>query len=130
MAGGRRQTRRGDAGRQRSLGFQAPLFFLNAYEFSRQLPAPLTEPAPPKLIVLEAAGILDVDFTGAQVFKHVVDRCRQAGAQLAVARLEAVRAQKAFARLGLTACVGEDHIFDSVAAAVDTLVGVKEGSQA
>ncbi|MHB8528027.1 MAG: SulP family inorganic anion transporter [Caulobacteraceae bacterium] len=103
------------------VGFQAPLFFLNAYEFRRQLTAPLGESPPAELIVLEAAGILDIDFTGAQVFASVVARCRAAGATLAVARLESVRAQSAFVRLGLAELIGEDHVFESVSEAVATL---------
>jgi sulfate permease, SulP family len=104
------------------VGFQAPLFFLNAYAFGRQLTAPIGGAGGPvKLIVLEAAGILDIDFTAAQVFAGAVRRCREAGVTLAVARLEAVTAQRAFVRLGLDKLVGADHVFDSVAEAIAAL---------
>ena len=104
------------------VGFQAPLSFLNAYTFRRVLLnaiAPGQEAV--KLLVLEATGIIDIDFTAAEIFKEVIGRCKDAGVIFAVARLEAVDAQAAFSRLGLAAALGENRLFDSVNAAVTTL---------
>jgi hypothetical protein len=39
----------------------------------------------------------------------------------ALARLESIDAQNALARLGLLDLIGADHVFDSVAAALDAL---------
>jgi sulfate permease, SulP family len=106
------------------LGFQAPLSFLNADSFRRQtIAAAHVGRGDVKLLVLEAAGVIDIDFTAAQVFRALVEDCREAGVTIALARLESVKAQTAFTRLGLRELIGEDHIFDSVAAAVTALGG-------
>ncbi|MDQ2861449.1 MAG: SulP family inorganic anion transporter [Pseudomonadota bacterium] len=101
------------------VGFQAPLSFLNADNFRRQVTASAhVGQGNVKLLILEAAGIIDIDFTAAQVFRTLVADLRRAGVTFALARLEAVEAQRAFIRFGLRALIGEDHIFDSVAGAV------------
>ena len=101
------------------LGFQAPLSFLNADSFRRQVISALhVGRGGVKVVILEAAGIIDIDFTSAQVFKALVDDCKDAGVTIAIARLESVKAQAAFTRLGLRELIGEDRIFDSVAAAI------------
>ena len=74
-----------------------------------------------RLAVLEAAGIIDIDYTAAQSLRTVVEACQRAGVTFALARLESVTAQQALARLGLLDLIGKDHVFDSVAAAVDAL---------
>lgn len=104
------------------LGFQAPLSFLNAYQFRDQFSDALNAPgAPLRLVVLEAAGVIDIDFTAAQVFKDLIGLCRDAGATLAIARLEAVEAQRALTAFGLRDLIGADHIFASVADAISAL---------
>jgi MFS superfamily sulfate permease-like transporter len=74
-----------------------------------------------RLFVLEASGIVEIDYTASNILSDVVDRARAAGVQFAVARLESVRAQQAFDRFGLTEKIGQDHIFHSVAEAVAAL---------
>jgi MFS superfamily sulfate permease-like transporter len=110
------------------LTFQAPLTFLNAQLFQEQM---LAQIAPGhsdvRLAVLEAAGIIDIDFTAAQSFKAVVEACGQAKVQFALARLESVDAQNALTRLGLRDLIGADHIFDSVAAALAALAPAAQG---
>lgn len=103
------------------LGFQAPLSFINAYEFRGQFAAALAADPTPRLIVLEATGIIDIDFTAAEVFKDVIRLCREAGCGLAIARLEAADAQNALTRLGLRDLIGGDHVFPTVAQAIDAL---------
>ncbi len=100
------------------LAFAAPLTFLNADAFARQfLGAVRASPGKVRLAILEAAGLVEIDYTGARAVQKVVQACRDAGVTFAVARLESVTAQTAFERLGLRDLVGADHIFDSVAAA-------------
>ena len=104
------------------VAFQAPLTFLNAEVFERDMLAEIQPGrSDVKLAVLEAAGVIDIDFTAAQSFKSVITACRAAGVDFALARLEAVAAQRALARLGLADLIGTDHIFDTVAAAVEAL---------
>jgi MFS superfamily sulfate permease-like transporter len=104
------------------LAFPAPLTFLNADGFAREFLARVkTEQGAAKLAVLEAAGLVEIDYTGARALRTVVEDCRSAGLIFAVARLESLSAQAAFERLGLKRLVGEDHIFESVAEAVAAL---------
>jgi len=104
------------------IGFQAPLSFLNADTFRRVMLAAMRPGSGAvKLLVLEATGVIDIDFTAAETFKDVIAQARGAGVIFAVARLEAFNAQAAFARLGLDAALGEDRMFNSVSDAVAAL---------
>jgi MFS superfamily sulfate permease-like transporter len=104
------------------IAFQAPLSFLNAYQFqdgarrvARQSPTPLN------LIVLEASSIVEIDFTAAQILIEFIEFCAQSKIRFAVARLESVRAGEAFERLGITDAVHRDHFFHSVDEAIRVL---------
>jgi MFS superfamily sulfate permease-like transporter len=104
------------------VGFQAPLTFLNAYDFRRQLRQLIADvPDRPLLLVLEASGIIEIDFTAAEVVANLAKQLRGQGVTFAVARLEAVRAYADFERFGVTEAIGADHFFHSVAEAVATL---------
>jgi SulP family sulfate permease len=104
------------------VGFQAPLTFINADTFQRVMLDHIDRAAAPlKLLVLEATGIIDIDYTAAQAVITVVGRCHDAGVTFAVARLEAVDAHHALRRLGVREAIGDDHIFASVQEAVQAL---------
>jgi MFS superfamily sulfate permease-like transporter len=103
-------------------GFQAPLFFLNAYDFRRGiLDALQASPQKPRLLVLEATGIVEIDFTAAQVLIELIRKCHADGVDFAIARLESVRAQQAMARFGINDLLGPDHLFHSVEEATRAL---------
>jgi len=100
-------------------GFQAPLSFLNAYQFRRDiLQALKSSPQTPRLLVLEATGIVEIDFTAAQVMTDIIRKCHADGVDFAIARLESVRAQHAMTRFGIDALLGPDRQFHSVEEAV------------
>ena len=100
-------------------GFQAPLSFLNAYHFRRDLMGLLQAARePPRLIVLEATGIVEIDFTAAQVLSDTISACHAAGIDFAIARLESARAQDAIERFGIRQLLGSDHLFQSVEEAI------------
>jgi MFS superfamily sulfate permease-like transporter len=103
----------------RVVGLQAPLSFLNAYALQQAVQA-LPE-AGVRLVVIEADAIVEIDYTGAKVLAEVVQRLRGEGTDVAFARLESVRAQRSFARQGLEALIGRDHLFHSVEEAVRAL---------
>ena len=105
------------------IALQAPLSFLNAYNFRRAIERAAAEDPPPRLIVIEANALVEIDYTAATVLADLIGRLRERGVDVAVARLESVRAQESFARLGLFALIGPDHVFRSVQEAVDTLAG-------
>jgi MFS superfamily sulfate permease-like transporter len=100
-------------------GFQAPLSFLNAYRFRHDMLEVLkSSPDKTRLIVLEATGIVEIDFTAAQILTDLISRCHADGVDFAIARLESIRAQDAMARFGIDELLGPDHQFHSVEEAV------------
>ena len=104
------------------IGFQAPLSFLNAYEFRRGvLDVVAAGRGQVRLLVLEASSIVEIDFTASEILAGVIVQARAAGMDYAVARLESVRAQAAFDRFGLTKLLGEGHLVHSVEQAIHAL---------
>jgi MFS superfamily sulfate permease-like transporter len=104
------------------VGLQAPLSFLNAGNFSADVLRVLNASAPrPKLLVVEATGIIEMDFTAAQILIDLIKHCREQSVTVAIARLESTRAQQAFERFKLYDVLPREHIFRSVDEAVRTL---------
>src|ERR1700730_15260887 len=105
-------------------GFQAPLSFLNAYQFRRDIMGLLqASPQKARLMVLEATGIVEIDFTAAQILSDIIRACRSAGVDFAIARLESIRAQDAIERFGIDELLGTGHLFHSVEEAIRALDG-------
>jgi MFS superfamily sulfate permease-like transporter len=105
-------------------GFQAPLSFLNAYRFRRDiLDALQSSTQKARLIVLEATGILEIDFTAAQVLSDLIRRCHADCVAFAITRLESIRAQDAVARFGIDELLGPGRMFRSVEEAIRALRG-------
>jgi len=105
------------------VGLPAPLTFLNAESFAADMLDVLKTTPKPNLLVLEASGILDIDFTAAQSLLEVIGECREQGVTLAVARLESQQAQAAFARFGIYDVLPKDRIFRSVDETIRALAG-------
>ncbi|SIO33290.1 Sulfate permease, MFS superfamily [Bradyrhizobium erythrophlei] len=104
------------------VGLQAPLSFLNAGSFNADVLHVLNAATPkPKLLVLEATGIIEIDFTAAQTLIDLIRRCHEDGVTVAIARLESTRAQQAFERFRIYDVLPQEHIFHSVDEAVRTL---------
>ena len=100
-------------------GFQAPLSFLNAYHFRRDVMGLVQSSAQqPRLIVLEATGIVEIDFTAAQVLSDTINACRSLGTGFAIARLESIRAQQAIEKFGINASIETGRPFHSVEEAI------------
>ena len=111
-------------------GFQAPLSFLNAYHFRRDILDVLQSSAQEaRLLVLEATGIVEIDFTAAQILRDLIRKCHADGVEFAIARLESIRAQAAMTRFGIDELLGPDHTFHSVEQAIRAL-GRKPNSRA
>ena len=102
------------------VGLQAPLSFLNAQNFRGDV-LNVVKTSRPRLLVLEASGILEIDFTAAQVLLDLIRECRASGVTVAMARLESTRAQEAFERFEIYDVLPRDHIFFSVDEAVRKL---------
>jgi sulfate permease, SulP family len=104
------------------IGFEAPLSFLNADRFREEIKAALRNaPDRTRLLVLEASGILEIDFTAAQVLRDLIADCRAEGIVIALARLESLAAQRALERFGITAELGGNRMFRSVDEALRAL---------
>ena len=101
------------------IGLQAPLSFLNAYQFQQALQS--LPKSGLRLVVIEANAIVEIDYTGAKILGDEIARLRGEGIDVAFARLESVRAQASFAQQGLEALVGKDHLFHSVEEAITAL---------
>jgi MFS superfamily sulfate permease-like transporter len=104
------------------VGLHAPLSFLNASSFHSDV-LDILQAEKPKLLVFEASGIPEIDFTAAQSLLDLIRQCREQGVTVAIARLESLRAQAAFERFGLYDVLPRDHVFHSVAEAVAKLSG-------
>ncbi|MGH6819101.1 MAG: SulP family inorganic anion transporter [Methylovirgula sp.] len=102
------------------LAFDAPLSFLNAYRFRREI-TDILRSAPAKLVVLEATNISQIDFTAAETLRGIIRDCHAGETDFAIARLESRRAEEAVRRFGLDAELGQNHIFRSVEEAVQAL---------
>lgn len=97
----------------------APLNFTNAaFIRDRMREAIEHAPAPVRLVVLDASGVTDIDYTGAAVLLQAVKQLRASGIQLVLARLSAERAYDSAARAGLLAAIGPQPVFRSVEDAV------------
>jgi len=104
------------------LGFQAPLSFLNAYEFRRGMFEEIGRAkGVARLLVLEASSIVEIDYTASEILIEVIAKAREAGMDFAVSRLESVRAQAALQRFGVTDALGPNHVFHSVEEAIRAL---------
>jgi MFS superfamily sulfate permease-like transporter len=104
------------------VGFQAPLSFLNANGFRQDALNAVHASAGVRLIVLEATGILEIDFTAAGVLNDLIAKCHAENIDFAIARLESIRAQQAIAQFGIDQSLGPNRIFHSVAEALEKLL--------
>ena len=97
------------------VGFQAPLFFLNAETFRRTLEDVVRGAHQPvHAIILEASSLVEVDFSGAQALTALIRLWKSRGMDFYIARLESVRAQQALEAFGVIALLGQQRIFHSV----------------
>jgi len=98
--------------------FAAPLWYANATHFRAALDhARRQSTQSPRLVVLDALGMYDVDFTGSQAFAKALDELQRDGIGFAVARAgDHLRAN--LARSGLLQRIGSDRFYPSVDEAV------------
>ena len=105
------------------VGLQAPLSFLNAQNFRADvLNVVKTSTPKPRLLVLEASGILEIDFTAAQILLDLFRECRDEPASPSRWPGWNRRGRSAaFERFKLYDVLPKDHIFLSVDEAVRKL---------
>ena len=78
-------------------------------------------PAPVKLLVIEASGMIDIDYTGSQILQQTIAELRARSIDVAIARLSDERAQAQASRTGLIAALGPERAFRTVEEAVRQL---------
>ncbi len=100
----------------------APLNFTNASYIRARLRQAIREaPWPIRLVIIEASGMIDIDYTGAGVLCRLIDILRAEGTDVALARLSAGRAHSQAMRDGLYEKLGPDRVFHTVEDAVRAL---------
>ena len=105
----------------------APLNFTNASYVSLRLAEAINaQPTPPHLVVLEASGMIDIDYTGGRQLQQMIARLRARGMIIALARLSATPAQLDALRSGLINTLGPGMVFHSVDEAVRALGPAQE----
>jgi sulfate permease, SulP family len=107
----------------------APLNFTNVDIVDKIRAAIATRRPPVRLLVIEASGIIDVDYTGSQLLQKAIADLKAKGVTVAIARLSHEQAQREAGHSGLIASIGKDHVFMAVEEAVEKL-GPGEGSGA
>ena len=101
--------------------FATPLWYANASRFRTDLTAAVDRAGHSlRLVVLDAMGMTDVDYTGVCALRQMLDQLDHSGVSLAMARTNKT-ARAGLARSGLLARIGEDHVFASVGEAVNAL---------
>jgi MFS superfamily sulfate permease-like transporter len=97
----------------------APLNFTNGQYISDKIAAAVeTASTPVKLLVIEASGITDIDYTGSQILQRTIAELHARSIAVAIARLSDTRAQAQAQRTGLIAALGAQYVFKSVEDAV------------
>ena len=96
----------------------APVTFVNADFLLGRLVAAVGTVPGCRLVVIEANGVIDVDFTGSLMLQQAIRDLRARGIGFAVARLESPRARAAALRTGLLDAIGAGREFRSVEEAI------------
>ena len=101
--------------------FATPLWYANATDFRAEITAAVDRADQPvSLVVLDAMGMTDLDYTGARALRQLIDQLASNGVAFAMARTSNT-VRRSLTRSGLLARVGQDHLFASVGEAVAAL---------
>jgi len=101
--------------------FATPLWYANAVHFHSQIDAARARAIGPlRLVVLDALGMSDIDYTGSKALRAVIDELDGDHIDFAVARA-GQHACESLKRSGLFERIGTAHLFPAVDVAVTTL---------
>jgi MFS superfamily sulfate permease-like transporter len=93
--------------------FGVGVFYANAGRLTEEVLSLVDVPQPPRWLVLLAEAIDDVDFTGGETLVELAKELSGRGVVFAVADAQASVIDE-LDRFGLTAVIGEDHVYASV----------------
>ncbi len=98
--------------------FAASLYYANANRFNEEILELVGEGAPVvRWLVVEAAAMTDVDYSGGETLKQVFNELQDRGVRFAMADVDP-GVRSLLERYGITDLVGEDAYFDTVGAAI------------
>ena len=101
--------------------FATPLWYANAVHFRSQVGASLARAlGTPRLLVLDAIGMSDIDYTGALALRKLLDELDRDHIAFAIARA-GEHMRESLSRSGLLERIGDDHLFPAVDEAVTDL---------
>ncbi len=110
--------------------FASPLWYANATNFREQMAdAVARAPGTTRILVLDAIGMADVDFTGSRALGRVLDACSRKHIAFGVARA-GDHLRETMRRSGLLERIGEERFFSTVNEAVTNLAGGPEAPPA
>jgi sulfate permease, SulP family len=110
--------------------FATPLWYANATNFREQIAdAVARAPGTTSIVVLDAIGMTDVDFTGSRALGRVLDACARKHIVFGVARASD-HLRETLQRGGLLERIGEERFFSTVNEAVTSLAGGPEAPPA
>jgi MFS superfamily sulfate permease-like transporter len=104
--------------------FEGPLYFANAGVFRARLKQVIQQPDRPKSLVLDAAGMINVDYTGATILRSVVVILQTEKIDLAIARVDP-GVIKSLEESGILDLLGRNRVFDTVDEAVEAVTQKK-----
>ena len=98
--------------------YEADLFFANASRFADDVQA-VVDGAPDKVrwVILDCAGISDIDYSAGQVMSGIMDFLDSRGVTLILARPDEVLLET-LRRYGIESRIPAEHVFDDLSAAV------------
>jgi high affinity sulfate transporter 1 len=101
--------------------FATPLWYANAVHFRAEVDRALARAeGTPALLVLDALGMSDIDYTGSRALREVLDELDRDHIEVAVARA-GTHLRQGLARSGLLERIGAERFFPSVGEAVTAL---------
>jgi len=100
--------------------FPTPIWYANAEHFREQVAAALERNGPTQVLVLDALGMTDIDYTGSQELERAVDALDRVHIRFGIARAGG-HARESLRRSGLEARIGSDHFYSTVDEAVTAL---------
>ncbi|MGZ4370779.1 MAG: SulP family inorganic anion transporter [Solirubrobacteraceae bacterium] len=100
--------------------FGAGVFYANATRLAEEAIGLVDVEKPPRWFVLDAASIDDLDYTGGNALAELVDHLAERGVGFAVAEARA-QVKQELDLFGVTAKIGEDHVFATVQDAIEAL---------
>jgi MFS superfamily sulfate permease-like transporter len=110
--------------------FATPLWYANATHFRAQMRSALDDCRPtPRVLVLDAVGMSDIDFTGSRALAQILDDLDSRHIRFALARA-GDRVVASLARSSLLERIGSERSFDSVGEAVEANLGPTDGGDA